>query len=64
MGIEMKYIVIDNEYCIYKTDVLTGKLRSKCKQGDISIIQVSSLKGMNLDGTWSDINEWDGNHDD
>lgn len=55
-----KYLVIDEYYNIYKTDVLTGKLRSKCRKGEISIVRLLDFKGMNTPEygeEWSDIND-------
>lgn len=59
-----KYLVIDEDYNIYKTDVLTGKLRAKGRIGELSIIRISDFKGMNtpeyaeeVGEEWSDIND-------
>ena len=64
------YIIIDEEYRVYQSDVLTGRVRSWGRRGKISIIEVSKrvgmqalkLKGINradhqvkFGGEWSEI---------
>jgi len=46
----MRYLIIDREYCVFKTDVISGKTRQALKDGLISIIDVKTMKGMALDG--------------
>ena len=53
----MSYLIIDEDYKISKSDALSGRLRSQCKNGEISIVNLEALEGMNIDGTWSKIQE-------
>lgn len=51
------YIFIDEQYRISKSSILSGHNYSLAKQGKLSVISVPALRGMNIDGTWSDIQE-------
>ena len=65
------YLIIDKEYRIYKSPVLSGYVRSQVRRGDLSVISLSRLKGMNClklhsegglqgdygENEWSDIQE-------
>lgn len=65
------YLIIDAQCRIYRTPTITGYLRSQARQGNLSIVNLRSMTGMNAstiqsvdNGTaysddWSDIQEWD-----
>jgi len=55
----MNYLVIDAQYRIYQTNVFSGYLRAQAKAGKLSIVRLLDGKGMNRDGSWSEIQEWD-----
>ena len=51
------YLIIDIDYNITKSETITVDIKDRVDRGDISLINIDNLKGQNLDGTWSDINE-------
>lgn len=51
------YLIIDIDYNITKSEALTYELNEKHLRGEISIVHLETMRGQNLDGTWSDINE-------
>lgn len=60
----MSYLIIDEQYRIFRTDILTGYLHSQCRQGNLSIVNLKTMKGLNcgcsdIDAqeTWSNIQE-------
>jgi len=50
------YLIIDIDYCITKIEELTHEINERHLKGEISIVHVETMRGQNLDGTWSDIN--------
>lgn len=55
----MRYLIIDQDYCVFKTDVISGKTRQALKEGLISIIDVEKMQGMDIDGqSFSPIQDW------
>lgn len=59
------YLVIEKDYTVSKSDKLTGPLRMRARQGDISLIDCRNMRGMNRatypyseHGDWSDINDY------
>lgn len=54
----MRYLIIKSDYSVSQSKILSGYLRAQCKRGNISIIDTRRMRGMNLDGTWSDVNEF------
>ena len=58
------YLIIDAQYRISKTPVLSGYLRTQLKKGNVSVIRLDRLQGMNIDGTWEDLPEWSGTVED
>lgn len=55
----MAYLIIDEQHRIYKATFLSGYVRSQAKQGNLSVVNLMDTTGMNIDGSWSDIQEWD-----
>ena len=66
------YLIIYEEYRIYKHEILTGEMRSKARQGELSVVNLKTMKGMNRvtvsdtgsveyfnNEEWSDIQDWD-----
>lgn len=51
------YLFIDEQYRIYKAPILSGKNRLLVKQGKLSAVHLSTMQGMNIDGSFSDIQE-------
>lgn len=57
------YLIIDSQYRISKALVLTGAIRAAARAGEISLIDLKTMKGMNsLEkhpelGEWSDIQD-------
>lgn len=51
------YLFIDEQYRIYKSPVLNGKNRQLVKQGKLSCVALPTMQGMNIDGTFSDIQD-------
>jgi len=55
------YLIIEEDYSVSFSKVLTGHIRSRCRAGDISLIDVKRMRGMNKAdhheefGEWSDI---------
>lgn len=41
------YLIVDREYRIYKSPVLSGYVRSQVRKGNLSVINLNRLKGMN-----------------
>lgn len=61
----MSYLIIDKQYRIFHSDRLTGYLHTQCRRGNLSIVNLKTMKGLNLacssldaQETWSDIQEW------
>ncbi len=55
----MNYLIIDEYYRIYQTKVLSGYIYTQAKKGNLSVVRLRDMKGMNIDGSWSEINLWD-----
>ncbi len=53
------YLIIDEQHRVYQTAFISGYLRSQLKQGNLSIINTTQMKGMDITGDWSDIQDWD-----
>ncbi len=41
------YLIIEEDYSVSFSKVLTGHLRSRCRDGDISLIDIKRMRGMN-----------------
>jgi len=53
-----RYLVVDKEYGIYHTAVFNGYLRAQVKKGNLSVLNLRTMQGMNIDGwTMEDIPE-------
>jgi hypothetical protein len=55
----MRYLVIDEQYRIYQTDIFSGYLRTQVKKGKLSVVNLQSMQGMDRDGRMEDIQEWE-----
>jgi len=51
------YLIIDEQYRIYKNTILSGRIRNLAKRGELSVVRLSDMKGINTDGSWSAIQE-------
>jgi hypothetical protein len=51
------YLVIDKEYRIYQTPILSGYVRAQAHEGNLSVVNLSTMQGMNLDRSWSDVQQ-------
>lgn len=49
------YLVIDKEYRIYQTPILSGYVRNQAHLGNLSVVNLNNMMGMNQDRSWSDI---------
>ena len=49
------YLIIDRDYRISKSEVLSGRLRTDAKRGELSVVNLKTMQGINIDGSWSDI---------
>ena len=52
------YLIIDEEYKIYKTKELTLFLISKGRAGKISIVNLKTMQGMNMLENHQELGEW------
>ena len=56
------YLVIDEQYRLYKTPIISGALRAECRKGDVSIVNLDTMQGLAQgdDGydEWQDIQDW------
>ena len=41
------YLIIDEVGKLCQTPVLSGRLRSQCRRGEVSIVNTTTMKGMN-----------------
>lgn len=46
------YLIIDRDYRIFQTDVLSDYIKLRVRLGKLSVVRLSDLKGMNIDGSW------------
>ncbi len=51
------YLFIDEDYRISKSPILSGRNRALAKQGELSIVNLRTMQGINIDGSWSDIQD-------
>lgn len=51
------YLFIDKDYKIYRSDRFTKENYVLIRSGDLSMVNLKSMQGMNIDGTYSDIQE-------
>lgn len=56
------YLIIDEQHRIYRTNKLTKYVKKQTKKGNLSVINIKDMIGMNIDGTWSEIQKWDGSY--
>jgi hypothetical protein len=43
----MMYLIIEEDYRVSFSKVETGHLRSRCRRGEISLIDIKRMRGMN-----------------
>ena len=55
---QYKYLVVDKDYGIYGLEVLSGRVRSLVKRGELSLIRLRDNKGMNIDGSFVDFDPY------
>ena len=48
------YLIIDEQYRIYKAEILSGKIRSLARKAKLSVVNLSTMQGINS-AQWSDI---------
>lgn len=52
----MRYLIVDDEYRVYCSDVFSGRMRAALKRGRLTVVDVKRMQGMNIDGwTWEDV---------
>jgi len=54
---KMMYLIIDEQYRIYQSGILSGYVRSQAKKGKLSVVNLSNMEGINTDGSWSVIQD-------
>lgn len=52
------YLIIEEDYTISKSKILSGHLRNRCRRGEISIVRIRDLHGMNLPENQEELGEW------
>lgn len=63
----MSYLIIDKDYKIYQANFISCYLRSQCRKGNCSIVNVKTMEGMNNStyqkslGEYSKIQDWNSN---
>lgn len=62
----MRYLIIEKDYTVSQSDVLSGHLRMRARTGDISLIDCKTGMGMNratypysVQGDWSYVNKYE-----
>jgi len=53
------YILIDDQFRVYQTPEVTEYQWLQATNGNLSILDLDDMTGLNVDGTWDDIQEWD-----
>ncbi len=41
------YLIIDRQYRVYQKDILSGKIRRIAKDGELSVINLKTMEGIN-----------------
>ena len=41
------YLIIEEDYTVSFSSILTGNIRSRCRRGEITLIDVKKMRGMN-----------------
>ena len=60
------YLIVEEDYTISHSKILTGKIRCRCRRGEISVVDTTRMQGMNsaanqLTGSmpeWSPVNAY------
>ena len=52
------FLLIYKDYRILQTEVLTDKLRTSAKKGELSVIDTSTMQGLNLPAFHCSLGEW------
>ena len=66
------YLIIDEDYRLFKSEILSGKVRSMARRGKVSVVNLQNMKGMNClkslsenglqgefgENEWSEIQGW------
>lgn len=54
------YLIIDRDYRLYQNKIFTGYMRAQVKKGNLSVVNIRTMEGMNIDGwTMEKIDDWD-----
>ena len=51
------YLVIDKEYRIYQTQILSGYVRAQAHEGNLSVVNLTTMEGINRDRSWSRVQD-------
>lgn len=51
------YLIIDEQYRIYKKNILSGWIRRRAKDGKLSVINLRTMEGINRSGSVEDQKE-------
>jgi len=56
------YLIIDEQYRIYKSNILSGYVRQQARKGNLSVVNLTTMQGINIaekpyniGPEWSDI---------
>lgn len=53
-----KFLIVDEQYRVYVTSTISGYVRAQVKKGNLTLINTATMQGMDMEGTWSDIQPW------
>lgn len=56
-------IIVDKHYRVYQAEKTTSKMIRDIMNHNISVFDTDTMKGINLDLTWSAIQDWDDTSD-
>ena len=52
------FLIIEKDYTISFSEVETGHIRSRCRRGEISLIDTKRMRGMNKADFQEEFGEW------
>ena len=55
------WLIFDSKYRSFKTRELTVGIKIKVQRGDLTVIDLTTMKSMNVDGSWSPVQDWQTN---
>lgn len=55
------WLIFDSKYRSFKTRELTAEIKIKVQRGDLTVIDLITMESMNVDGSWSTVQDWQTN---